>query len=141
MSEHAVIRYIPKYVAKAERNLETYHQMLMCLTNIENPNHFASKVYRKLLTKNIVERDVGAQETCHMLLELSLVECSRNFVNLNVSHKIFKPVTRTNEGESEELLESFIDAYRRRLSSMEILSLIDASRSWIFNKIRKNEII
>lgn len=75
--------------------------MLTCLANVVNPDHFASKVYRKLLTETIVERDVGAQETFHMLLELPLVECSRKIVNLNVSHKIFKLVTKENEGESE----------------------------------------
>lgn len=139
LSEHAVIRYIAKYVAKAKRNSETYHQMLMCLANIENPDDFASKVYRKLLTETIIERDVRAQATCHMLLELPLVECNRKFVNLNVSQKNFKPVTKINEGESEEPTESFIDAYKRRPNSMETFSLIHVSRSWIHNKNRKNE--
>ena len=60
LSDHAIIRYIAKYATKGERNPKTYHQMLMHLANIENPNDFASKVYRKLLTKTIIERDVGA---------------------------------------------------------------------------------
>ena len=59
--------------------------MLMRLANIENPNDLASKAYRKFTTETIIERDIGAQETCHMLLELPLVECSRRFCNINVS--------------------------------------------------------
>ena len=100
----------------------------MRLAYIENPEDFASKVYKKLLTETIIERDVGAQETCHMLLELPLVECSRCFVNLNVSHKIFKPINKNNEDGFEGKVESFIDAYRSRPSFMEIISLIDASK-------------
>ena len=84
LSAHVVIKYIAKYTSKAEQSSKTYHQMLTRLANIENPEDFTSEVYRKILTETIVERDVGAQETCHMLLELPLVECSRKFVNLNV---------------------------------------------------------
>ena len=94
LSEHAIIRYIAKYASKAEKSLETYHQMLMRLENIENPEDFASKVYKKLLIETIIERDVAAQETCHMLLKLPLVECNRHFFNLNVSRKIFKPIKK-----------------------------------------------
>ena len=75
--------------------------MFMLLENIENPKFFSSKVYKKLLIETIIEKDVGAQETCHMLLELPLVECNRCFVNLNVSHKICKPVNKNNEDDSE----------------------------------------
>ena len=85
LSAHVVIKYIAKYASKAEKSSKTYHQMLTRLENIENTYNFASKVYKKLLTETIIERDVGAQETCHMLIELPLVECSRKFVNLNVS--------------------------------------------------------
>lgn len=51
--------------------------MLMYLSNLDNPNDLAPRAYRKLLTETVIERDIGAQETCHMLLELPLVECSR----------------------------------------------------------------
>ena len=65
---HVVIKYIAKYASKVEKSSETYHQMLTRLADIENPDDFASKVYKKNLTETIIERDVGAQETCHMLL-------------------------------------------------------------------------
>ena len=58
--------------------------MLMHLSNMENPDDLVAHAYRWLLTKNVIERDIGAQETCHMLLELLLMESSRRFVNLNV---------------------------------------------------------
>ena len=63
LSRHAGI----KYAAKAERSFEIYQQMLMRLSNLENPHDLASQTYRKLLTKTIIKRDIGAQETCHIL--------------------------------------------------------------------------
>ena len=113
--------------------------MLMGIENFENPEDFASKVHKKLLIETIIERDVGSQETCHMLPKLPLVECSRFFVNLNASSKIFKPINRNDEDGSKGKAESFIDAYRSRPSSMETISLIDASKCWIYNKNRKKD--
>jgi DNA replication protein DnaC len=111
---------------------------------MENPDDLAARAYRRLLTETIVERDIGAQETCHMLLELPLVECSRRFVNLNVSLEMFKPVTLNNENENdeennEEKTKSFIDGYKKRPLCMEGVTLIDAARSWIYNPKRKRD--
>lgn len=113
-----MIKYIAKYAAKTEKSSETYHQMLFRLSNIENLDDLAAKAYRNLLTETIIERDVGAQETCHMLLELPLVESSRRFVNLNVSREVFKPVTISDEDNNEEQMKSFIAGYRTRPYSM-----------------------
>lgn len=60
----------------------------MHLSNLENHDDLATRAYRKLLTEIVIERDIGAQETCHILLELPLVECSRKFVNINVSREV-----------------------------------------------------
>ena len=103
LSRHAVIKYIAKYASKVERSSEKYQQMLMCLSNLSNPNNLASWAYRNLLTKTIIERDIGAQETCHMLLELPLVEYSRKFVNLNFSHEVFKPVVINDDINEDDL--------------------------------------
>ncbi|XP_059071724.1 uncharacterized protein LOC131869345 [Cryptomeria japonica] len=138
LSKHVVIKYIAKYAAKAKKSSETYHQMLMCLANIENRDDLATKAYRKLLNETIIERDVGAQETSHMLLELPLVESSRQFVNLNVSREVFKPVAINDEEENEEQTKSFINGYRTRPLSMEAVTMIDATRSWIYNNRQKS---
>ncbi|XP_059076868.1 uncharacterized protein LOC131031330 [Cryptomeria japonica] len=139
LSKHAVVKYIAKYAAKAEKSSETHHQMLMRLSNMEDPNDLAARAYRRLLTETIIERDIGAQETCHMLLELPLVESSRRFVNLNVSHEVFKPVTINDEENNEEQTKSFIDGYKTRPLCMEGVTLIDAARSWIYNPKRKRD--
>ena len=69
---------------------------------METLDDLAAHAYRRLLTKIIVERDIGSQETCHMLLDLPLVECNRRFVNLNVSHEVFKSITLNNEENNDD---------------------------------------
>lgn len=60
------------------------------IINLENDDDSAIRAYRHLLTETIIKRDIGAQETCQMLLELPLVECSRVFISQNVRWKVFK---------------------------------------------------
>ena len=111
----------------------------MRLSNLENLDDLASRAYRKLLTETVIERDIGAQETCHMLLQLPLVECSRNFVNLNVSREVFKPVVINDDGNEEELTKSIVNGYKTRPYCMEGISLIDVSRSWMYNSKRRGD--
>ena len=40
----------------------------MHLSKLENLDDLAMWAYIKILMEMIVERDIGAQETCHMLL-------------------------------------------------------------------------
>ena len=127
------MNYIAKYAAKAEKSSETYHQMLVRLANIENLDEAASKAYKRLLTETLIERDIGAQETCHMLLELPLVESSRVFVTLNVSRKVFKPVIKNEENDDEAHLKLFIEGYIDRPYAMGSITLIDVARSWTYN--------
>ena len=45
---------------------------------------------KKFLSKTIIEGDIGAQETFHMLLKFPLVVCTRNFFPLYVGKKDIK---------------------------------------------------
>ena len=76
LSKRAVINYIAKYAAKSEKGSETFHNMLMRVSSIQNPNEPATCAYKILLCETIIDRDICAQETCHLLLELPLYECS-----------------------------------------------------------------
>jgi hypothetical protein len=67
------------------------------LTRITDTLHLidpASASYRCLLTSDIVERDIGTQETCHMLQKLPIVTCSHLFITLNVGCHIFRRVSQ-----------------------------------------------
>eukprot|EP01018_Ginkgo_biloba_P033877 Gb_14372 [translate_table: standard] len=81
------LRYIAKYAAKVERRSESYHDKLMRVANTENPSDVVARACKRFLSETLVDRDIGAQETCHMLLGMWLVECSHIFVVLNVGRK------------------------------------------------------
>ena len=132
LSKRVVINYIAKYAAKSEKGSETFHNMLMWVSSIQNPNEPAALAYKSLLCESIVDRDIGAQETCHMLLELPLSECSHRFVVLNVGMKVFKQVqVETYNADNNN---SLIDAYTKRLENMEQLTLIDVAKYWSYDK-------
>ena len=111
--------------------------MLMRVSSIQNLNEPTARAYKSLLCESIVDRDIGAQETCHMLLELPLSECSRRFVVLNVGMKVFKQVqVETYNADNDN---SLIDAYTKRPENMEQLTLIDVAKYWSYDKRRRGE--
>ena len=67
--------------------------MLEIISNVVDSDIPSISAYKKFLTETIVERDIGAQETCHMFLKLPLVISSHRFVSVNVGKKIFKKVS------------------------------------------------
>lgn len=50
-------------------------------------------MYRRFLTEMLVEFDIGAQETFHLLLKLPLVIYSPKFFPLNVGKKVYHRVS------------------------------------------------
>ena len=135
LSRHAVLNYISKYAAKAEAKSESYYQMLSRLSQCSPPDAPTIAVVRKVLTEIVGDRDIGAQETCHMLQKLPLVKCSRSFVSLNVKKQIFKRVSEHLDGEPPST--PFIVSYMHRPPTLEDLPLIEVARSWTFSSRRK----
>ena len=90
------MKYIAKYASKAERRLESYQDMLKRISHVVDFEIPSICAYKKNLAETIVERDIGAQETCHMLLKLPLV-ISSSFVSVNVGRKIFKRVSSNSK--------------------------------------------
>ena len=71
--------------------------MLTRISNVVDVKDPSIYAYKKFLLETIVDRDIGAQETCHMLLKLPLVLCSHNFVSINNGRKIFKKVSSNSD--------------------------------------------
>ena len=57
---HVVLNYISKYAAKVETNSKIYLQILLRLAQISSFDAPTITVVCKLLTKIIVDRDIGA---------------------------------------------------------------------------------
>ncbi|KAH9307979.1 hypothetical protein KI387_035890, partial [Taxus chinensis] len=137
LSRHAVLKYIAKYASKAEQRSETYHQMLSRVSRDADADSPAHITIRKMLTESVVEHDISAQETCHMLQKMPLVMCSRPFVPLNVGKKILRRVVKSDADAQQTT--AFLDAYKVRPTTMEHLPLIQVARDWNYNKHRKGD--
>ena len=66
--------------------------MLTRISNVVDVEDPSICAYKKFLAETIVDKDIGPQETCHMLLKLPLVLYSCNFASISVGRKIFKKV-------------------------------------------------
>jgi ATP-dependent DNA helicase PIF1 len=137
VSRHVVLKYIAKYASKAEKRSESYQDMLTRISNSGASEDSALSAYRRFLAETLVDRDIGAQETCHMLLKLPLVICSRKFVSLNVGRKVFKKIPNNPHQFSSP--NTFVETYQQRPTFIEHLCLIETTRSWTFDPSRKKE--
>ena len=126
LSRHAVLKYIAKYASKSERISENYQDMLTRISNVVDSDIPSICAYKIFLAKTIVERDIGAQETCHMLLKLPLVIFSI-FVSINVGRKIFKRVSSNSNNKKLQTISRFLELYQNKILFLEHLSLIGSA--------------
>ena len=72
LSRHAVLSYISKYSSKAENKSESYHDILTRIAHASPAEEGILLPIWKLFFETVADRDIGAQETCHMLQKNSL---------------------------------------------------------------------
>jgi hypothetical protein len=87
--------------------------------------------------ENVVDRDIGAQETSHLLLKLPLSISSRTFVSLNVNQKNLQrvPIAPLREPTYPNKIEAYIS----RPTHLENTSLIDVTQKWTFKVSQKKK--
>ena len=112
---NAAIQYISKYASKSESCSAAFSVLLTRILNASNPNDSSLGVYQRLLLQTVAERDISAQETCHLLLGIPLYHSSRTFVSLNLNKETPRWISGT--GKSEEFLTT--DSGRTDQSPLE----------------------
>jgi ATP-dependent DNA helicase PIF1 len=103
LSIHAALQYISKYVSRAESRSESFTKIFNQILNNSNPNNLSLVSIQKLLLNNVSERDISAQETCH-LLSLPLYHSSWTFVSLNLNEVSPRWICGTSSGLNGEEL-------------------------------------
>jgi hypothetical protein len=93
VSRHDVLKYIARYASKVEKRSESYQDMLTRILNSGASEDSALSAYKIFLAEILVDREIGSQETCHMLLNLPLLICSHKFVSLNIGRKVLKKIS------------------------------------------------
>ena len=76
------IRYMAKYATKGELRSQCASEILnACVNRLDNTD-MASSALRRAMIQVAGERDIGPQETAHMLLRKPLYSCSYSFLCL-----------------------------------------------------------
>lgn len=91
--------------------------------------------YQRWLMGIVADRDISAQETCHMLLKLPLISCTHQFVMLNVGKRIFQRIANCDE-ESQTSI-SYISNYMNRPSELANLTLLRSTQLYTYSDQRK----
>ncbi|XP_076385747.1 uncharacterized protein LOC143264100 [Megachile rotundata] len=127
-SKTALIQYVAKYTSKPENSRsESFKQLIEALVN-QTDSGSSTTLIRRIMIKAI-GRDLSAQEACHLLLECSLVESSRTFVNLRTDNNIWININEISAEESDELSSSHICKYRNRPNRLSHLTLFQFTRT------------
>ena len=147
-SKHVVVQYIAKYAAKSEPRSEFYKDLLQNILQQQlQPEADGRIAVQKLIIQAISERDISAQECCHLLMSLPLFHSSRTFVVLWFGTKSWDRWLPNTERYDEDLEEaddeeqdnqhsSLIVSYTKRPSEYETMNLLDLCAILYFFKKR-----
>ena len=112
VSRQKVTKYVAKYATKSEPMSKALQEVYRSIMKSVNDDGTPLKVVQKLLTSTVGERDFSAQETCHLLLMLSMVRSSRDFVILSLDGS--RQVDDRLEEDKPVTVESQLDQYCAR---------------------------
>ena len=128
---NTALQYISKYASKSESRSESFTDMLNNIINNSDSNDSSLGLFQRLLLQTVAERDITAQETCHLLLSLPLYHSSRQFVTINLNKEAPRWLRGTgtvdNFSQSDEevgqTVHSPLQKYWDRPAELENLSL------------------
>lgn len=131
--QKALLYYVAKYCTKAETKTVKLDQLMKdILPHISSKNPMCSLVV-KFMNKLIGERDISAQEACHLLLQLNLTSSSRSVGNMNVRPRdqLRRDLPHIDKGNSKPE-DTYLERYCQRAEKMETLTLyqIHALYNW-----------
>ena len=112
----ACARYMAKYIAKGEPRSEPATGILKtCVDRLQDTDQ-ASSALKKSMIKVAGDRDMGAQETAHLLLQEPLYHCTYSFVtvSLDESRKINHKQGKEDSESGEVLDPSILSLYSKR---------------------------
>ncbi len=119
LSIHAALQYISKYASKAEPRSIAFSEIFDQILKNSNPDDSSLTSIQKLLLNSVAERDISAQETCHLLLSIPLYHSSRACVSLNLNDEAPRWIRGTGSNESGEDFSPINEAGRTSQSPLK----------------------
>lgn len=105
-----LINYLAKYASKSEPASKTSTEMFKEVVDSKNNDDHSRQDYTSLIMKILGESDIGACETCHLILGVPLFHSTRNFQVLFIRLEEYVAV---NDNDNDAV-KSFITFYRNR---------------------------
>ena len=136
VSNHKVINYITKYATKSEPRSQTMKEVYSKIARNLNDDSSALQVVQKLLTNSVGERDLSAQETCHLLLQLPLVKSTRDHTTLSLNGSRQVQEMQSNDSATPATVPSILDHYLQRPynSTFEGMTLLHYAQNYSMPK-------
>jgi ATP-dependent DNA helicase PIF1 len=97
-------------VSKSESKSIAFTELFNQILNKSNSDENSLVSVQKLLLNSVAERDISAQETCHLLLGIPLYHSSRQSVSLNLNEETPRYLqgtgSRRNDDETTTIREA-----------------------------------
>lgn len=121
----AVLYYIAKYIAKNETLSKFLQTFIKEFNKTSNGDIDIKSFMSRLFIKSLGERDISAQEICHVLMGWPLVHSSRVFITLSLFNQNWESLNIVHR-KVKVNKSSIMDKYRARPSSvmMKQMSLL-----------------
>ena len=84
VSRQRVLQYCTKYVTKSEPQSQSLKEIFTTIVCGLTEGNNSLEAVQKPLINTVGERDYSAQETCHLLLQLSMFKASHDFIILSL---------------------------------------------------------
>ncbi|XP_078352432.1 uncharacterized protein LOC144637171 [Oculina patagonica] len=110
------IRYMAKYATKGEPRSQSASDILQVCVNRLRDNDMASSAIRRAMIQVVGDRDIGSQETAHLLLGKPLYSSTFSFlcVSLDGSRRV-RTGQDENDNQGDEALDpALVDTYASR---------------------------
>ncbi len=96
-----ILQYISKYVSKAKTKSAAFTEIFDQILNNSNLNENLLSLIQKLLINSISKRDISAQKTCHLLLDILLYHSSWSYISLNLNMKTLRRLQDIESSEND----------------------------------------
>ncbi|CAG8641197.1 7999_t:CDS:2 [Cetraspora pellucida] len=136
---HAALQYVAKYASKSEPRSATFSELLNKILRESRPSDSSLGAFQYLLLHTVAERDISAQETCHLLFGIPLYHSSCCFVTLNLNKEAFRWLRGTgNEnfvtlGQVGQTEQSPLQRYWNRSVDLDDLSLFQLYQGYRYS--------
>ena len=106
LSTHAALQYISKYASKFEPRSAAFSEIFNGILRNSDPEETSLNPIQKLILHSVAEKDISAQETCHLILSLPLYHSSHAFVTLNLNKESARWLRGTGSIGDESFTEN-----------------------------------